>query len=103
MKTEKGNEALTPSLLVKLNGKPISGDSTTFDGPIQIGAMSSRSRNGCVRVVMDNVPYTVTPNKDNAQQFELLPEIGGVLAKRGLSWGCMAFSNAIESGSIRYA
>lgn len=93
---------LTPSMLRAMLKEPKPGESITYDGPIQIGAMQSRNRNGCVRVVMNNVPYLVAEHPDNAQQFYLLPEIGGMTPRHGLSWGYMAFSNAIETGGMRY-
>lgn len=97
----RSGSPLTPRLLHEILAPAKAGESTTLDGPVQIGAMLSRSRNGgFVKVRMDGHDYTVQPHPDNAQHFQLAPV--GSFSRGGLSWGYLAFSSAVESGQIKY-
>lgn len=99
--TTRSGSPLSVRLLRQILSPAKAGESITLDGPIQIGAALSRSRNGgFVLVQMDGRKYTVQPHPENAQQFQLSPEQS--FSKGGLAWGSLAFSNAIESGEIKY-
>lgn len=93
---------ITPAYVRELLAPVKAGQSQTHDGPHQIAAMTCRNRFGALYVRFAGKPtlYFVTTHPTNAQQLRLTAEVEGTISGIYLSWGYLAFTAALEDGSL---
>lgn len=79
-----------------------SGEATHI-GELQNAALCSRIRNnGEVIAQMDGQRYSVMASKREPAMISLYPLVSGLMARHCLTWGHIAFSDAVASGQIKF-